>query len=138
MMEVRRTLHAKPLGASKMLAAHPGQQGGRQERIIGKRAEGGRCRCLKNRKRAPKFKIDFFCRTSGHELHEVHFEPGGRDAPPAAAEAGEEAHPGVDLAVVYGLNLLCANTFCRKSVKMAKNYELGKNCPNPFLPEASF
>jgi hypothetical protein len=39
-MDVRRTLHAKPLGAPMLQSSHPGQQGGGQERVIGKRAEG--------------------------------------------------------------------------------------------------
>jgi hypothetical protein len=36
MTDVRRTLHAKPLGVSKTWSAHPGQQGSEQERTIGK------------------------------------------------------------------------------------------------------
>jgi hypothetical protein len=38
---VRRTLHAKPLGAPKAWSAHPGRQGGGQERPIGKKSGGG-------------------------------------------------------------------------------------------------
>ena len=33
-----------------------------------------------------------FSRSSGHELHTIHFEPRSRDETPEAAEAGEEAH----------------------------------------------
>jgi hypothetical protein len=40
-MNVRCTLQAKPLGVSKTLSAHPGQQGDERERTIGKRAGGG-------------------------------------------------------------------------------------------------
>jgi hypothetical protein len=36
--DVRRTLHAKPLGVSKTSSAHPVQQGGERERTVGKRA----------------------------------------------------------------------------------------------------
>jgi hypothetical protein len=35
MMDVSRTLHAKPLDVSKTSSAHDGQQGGAQERTIG-------------------------------------------------------------------------------------------------------
>jgi hypothetical protein len=40
MTDVSCTLHAKPLGVSKTCSAHPGQQGGKQEITIGKRAGG--------------------------------------------------------------------------------------------------
>jgi hypothetical protein len=41
MTDVRCTLCAKPLAVSKTPSAHPGQQGGEEERTIGKRAGGG-------------------------------------------------------------------------------------------------
>jgi hypothetical protein len=39
MTDVRYGLHAKPLGVSKMLSAHPSQQGSERERTLKKRLE---------------------------------------------------------------------------------------------------